>query len=401
MLISVPFHFETEQGDLKLKAQAAAAQNSCVKVLRIIESQKSRSAVNTPSESFGYRRVHSDIIPDSFLAEESSDAQYASKPTVMTLEPVISQESRELIPAKKTGEYWFSKYKMEDNDIQGDLRSVRVMFGPQLSYYLGYRMIAPDTLTIPRVRDLMANIKLLNHDLLEQGVEPISLSFYEIQNEVVSSYAFLKRFGEEKAYPIGRDQHVGLHDHSYHVPSLIVPNQLLDVAARTVKFYLKLHNYLLRDAGLSEYEIQILSPVLEDITEIVGKSVDYGMGNLTPVILHLLTQGYDTKDLSKMTHPLNYLSLRSLQDDLVLEVEKFRVLGYLLRIKDADGEALKPNVKSQLLRKYGEVINQFYDRFESELPQAKDFMNGQDVMVKVEQKLRHLHLAASKLNSPL
>jgi hypothetical protein len=128
------------------------------------------------------------------------------------------------------GKPWISTslWREIPQTLQGDPRWLIAAGGEDFASFLGFKLVADDTMIVPGPEELQAAIEKLNVALVQLGAEPIPVRFRRANGEV-GPYRYGMAFSRGEV-PMALDGHMLLHDVSFHAGSLLVTGAMLGPA---------------------------------------------------------------------------------------------------------------------------------------------------------------------------
>lgn len=138
---------------------------------------------------------------------------------------------KKLIPSL----HWTSPHKEHQAAPQGSVEWMGEVFGQDLAAILGYIQISDTEYRIPNAAAINAGIRRLNEVLLAQGHETIRLSYFSSPHDRERAEKYLENF-ESARLPIAEGSPSMVHDVSYHIGAIALPERLMAHAIRHTKF---------------------------------------------------------------------------------------------------------------------------------------------------------------------
>lgn len=138
---------------------------------------------------------------------------------------------------------WSTSHRTNKYDPQGNPQWPIYLFGQHAAQNLGFQEqgVMNDRMTIPSLEFLNATLDLVNKNLPPDF--QVQLKFRPAQDTKMALTLYLNEFRDRGAIPMGQvrtDVEVAIHDLSFHFPSIILPNQVLqrsrDLTKKIVEF---------------------------------------------------------------------------------------------------------------------------------------------------------------------
>lgn len=285
---------------------------------------------------------------------------YSHNQTAFILDELLEPEHEDgpiHIVAKRVKEKWFSWFGLEQNNMQDDPRNFISIFGRTAARLFSFAELENPSIDrtkydaaiqVPSVRRLNNIITRINR-FLENGPfsnrrnkMKIGVHFAEVDGKQ-DGQEYLESFEKEGLIPISvSDPMIRIHDYAAHVPSLILPAEVFDLARRQTRALLRWeraikekHPELYSDPKVKDFFRSVLD-------EQVG-NVD-NLGNVTSTVV-----GYSADSDSRLgrEHPKNKSLMRNYLRDLDFRVfdgnSPEQAINRLLRER---GKALPEELKA-------------------------------------------------------
>ncbi len=136
-------------------------------------------------------------------------------------------------------EKWLSKHRTVVYDPLGDPRWILDVAGPEAAELLGVTLKGEE-ITFPDAQELVSRINWINSELKKRGKTQLAVTFYDQPKVGLQSY--LEALRTQFAFPIAPpdaarlDNHY-LHDMSFHLSSLFVPDEVMQRLAEQIKMF--------------------------------------------------------------------------------------------------------------------------------------------------------------------
>jgi hypothetical protein len=136
-------------------------------------------------------------------------------------------------------EKWLSKHRTVLYDPLGDPRWFLDVAGPEVAELLGVTLKGEE-ITFPDAQELVSRINWINSELKKRGRTPLAVTFYHQPKVGLQSY--LEALRTQYAFPIAPpdsarlDNHY-LHDMSFHLSSLFIPEEVMQRLAEQIKMF--------------------------------------------------------------------------------------------------------------------------------------------------------------------
>lgn len=224
------------------------------------------------------------LLKFSEIRKKTEGALTKTEPTVSVIAKVGGAHGGEISVIKKTGAYWFSAYEAERFAPQGDPTWFPLIGGIKTGYFFGFRRISPNEMTIPDIKEISGAIQRINQTLQRNREETVGVAFYPAAtNEVVFDEEFLRKFADERALPMAVEGPLAIHDVSYHLSAVFLPNQVIEHGARITKRLLEFVDFAKKQAsGDRKLRWIVRDGALNSLLDQRAAQVDF-LGNFTAI----------------------------------------------------------------------------------------------------------------------
>ena len=186
---------------------------------------------------------------------------------------------------------WNSEARTNPFQPQGNPQWALYIFGRTAAAVLGFRILNNEgtTMTVPSVEYLNNILNLLQNT---SDFEGVGIRFYqELPEDRPNAYRiYIRNFGNSRALPITKietEPTSAVHDLSYHLPAITLPNDLLDRSGKYAQILLRFSEDLSREfSGTPNEETARLAARAMRFTE--SLLLDTGSGILTQTIVESL-----------------------------------------------------------------------------------------------------------------
>jgi hypothetical protein len=227
-------------------------------------------------------------FPEDFIQPvREGIVKAVSKPSVRYEERIKTVDG-DLLVFKLTGDSWFSVYAPVDNAFLGDPRWFSALFGSKVSTYFGFNFISNSEITAPTAARIESTISKLNLKLPENN--KIGITFFETDNKDLDSKTYLTRFMNNSELPIAHAGQLSIHDISYHLSSIALPEYLIEQTKARIQLALEFSSWVNSQKDISTWEKYVLSDIATKLIESRARSLDIGTGNFGQVFLGFKNQ---------------------------------------------------------------------------------------------------------------
>lgn len=202
------------------------------------------------------------------LADLTSE-KFAPKSTLVELKVLglnreqtvftVDRTRTHVILRKAHGQPWFSRksHVPDANTPHGDPRSLVLVAGTKIGKFLGFKLIENQDsveLHVPQLHFLKTKIDVLNEKLVRAGLEPIIFNLVKMglaTDRQIVSVSKQKNGRSEFQFPFDDvDPMLLIHEYSYHLIPLLVPNHILRRASLVSEWLMEFVKIIEKVPGL-------------------------------------------------------------------------------------------------------------------------------------------------------
>ena len=172
---------------------------------------------------------------------------------------------------------WSSGHSPQPNAKLGGIFWFPLIGGPKVARFFGFEKVSETRAIVPDVYEVSGAIRELNEALGgKPGRETIGVSFYPTSpDEVTSGRAFLERFADHGELPMATGGGVALHDLSYHLATIFIPNRMIEHSRLVTQRLLEFMKYA--EAQNPPINPKVIDRILDQRVEQIDLLGDYSV----------------------------------------------------------------------------------------------------------------------------
>ncbi len=219
-------------------------------------------------------RKNGDLSPINLIFKPKSTVQI-----LPSAKPIAGQWGGQLRILEALKGRWNSNFSQIPAAVQGDPRIFIHVFGVKIAEFFGYHKISDWQMTAPNSDEANGAIRELNKILEARGEEKIGISFYN-ETELLNDHDYLNQFVRLKALPLSTDRFIGVHDLSFHLGAIIIPNDMLDSAVEQTHLLQRFIEHLRLEPWSIEKAGEAIEPVISDLEARRVNLIDIGTARI-------------------------------------------------------------------------------------------------------------------------